>query len=193
MERFILIMLLAVFLGMLWAEKTEPNPYPTPEVLQARSDLKYRFEKRDTFQLIGIEEKDFMMSNDLMELWKKFMHVEGEIPNQVAKTQYGVSYFSKDYEPKTMKGYNYFIGLEVSSLDKVPDGMLTHIVPPASYVVFDHHGSVEDIPKTYEYIYGPWMKASGSKPAESDTFEMYGERFDTPDDPVVEIWVPILK
>ena len=31
------------------------------------------------------------------------------------------------------------------------------------------------------------------KPAETDTFELYGERFDTPDDPVVEIWVPIVK
>lgn len=193
MRRAILITLLAIFLGLAWAENTEPNPYPTPEVLQARSDLKYRFEKRDTFQLIGIEERDFMMSDNLMELWKKFLQVEGEIPNQAAKTQYGISYATKEFDPKTMKGYNYFVGLEVSSLDKVPDGMLTHIVPAASYVVFDHHGPVETIPKTYEYIFGPWMKISGSKPAETDTFEVYGERFDNPDDPVVEIWVPILK
>jgi len=72
--------------------------------------------------------------------------------------------------------------------------MIAHIVPAARYAVFEHHGLLDKMHQTYEYIFGVWMPENGYVMADADSLEVYDERFKVgKDDSVFEIWVPITK
>jgi len=111
MKRIFLFGLLVMMAAWVWAEKA------VPETTKEADPIKYRFEKRDIFIVVGLEVQDFMVNNNLMDVWQKFLELEESIPNTVSKDQFGVSFVSVEYDPKTMKGYNYIVGREVSTTE----------------------------------------------------------------------------
>jgi len=163
-------------------------------IITKESTLEPRYQKLAAFYVIGLEEEDAMEGGKMMELWGAYFENKDNIPNPISDTAYGITYFGKNYNPQTMKGYKYFVGRQVKDLDNVPQNLLGHEVPAANYAVFEHKGKIETIGNTYAYIFGEWLKQSGKKPAMQDVFELYDERFiHDSDNSVLEIWVPIAE
>ncbi|WP_170885584.1 GyrI-like domain-containing protein [Bacillus alkalicellulosilyticus] len=48
--------------------------------------------------------------------------------------------------------YEHIVGIEVKSLEEIPDGMMGHIVPAGRYANFVHKGPESAIGKTYDLI-----------------------------------------
>ncbi len=185
MSKIMMLILLGLILtSMAFAEEAaKPDPgKPQP-----------RFEKRPGFLVMGIEAKNAMEGDTMMKLWMDFFNIQPEIPETVDQNIYGITYYGDDYNPETMEGYSYLVGMEVISEVKMPEGLVLHKVPDGFYAVFEHHGKIEKIDATYEYIFGEWMNLSGFKSAPQDVFEMYGINFEPDsDESVMEIWVPVL-
>lgn len=154
---------------------------------------KPRFEKREAFTVAGVEIVNDMKDETYTKVWEDFSAIQPKLPEGETPIFYGVTYASGKLDPQKGPGYMYFAGIEVADGKKIPDGVKIHKVPAGYYAVFEHHGSIDSIDKTYEYIYGRWMFESGQKPAQQDMFEIYDERFQPgSEESVVEIWVPVI-
>lgn len=179
----ILALLLILASGIFAVEASPAAKMPEP-----------RFEYRPAFDVIGMYLENTMDSNAIMQLWTDFFKAYHKIPHKIKDGQYGITSMSADYNPETQTGYRYTVGVAVTSIKKVPNGMITHNVPAADYAVFEHHGLVSDIENTYNYIFGEWIPQSDYITTNHDVFEFYGKDFKhNSEKSVMEIWVPVQK
>jgi predicted transcriptional regulator YdeE/DNA-binding transcriptional MerR regulator len=90
--------------------------------------------------------------------------------------------------------FQYIAGMQVASEADVPEGMVITKVPAGEYAVFEHHGALEKLGQTYEYIYQSWLPASGYKVATPLDYELYDDKFnDFQEDSILYLYVPIVK
>ena len=179
MKRYVLIFVLGfLFLAGLSAQ-TDADTY------------KIRYEHRDSFTLAGVLMPiiDFAKMNDL---WHSYFEIKSRIPNPVSAVDYGVSYYDPAQGENEEYMGSYFVGCEISPDANIPSDLFKHTVPAGYYAVFTHQGPVENVPETYQYIYGTWVRENGVMPMMQDSFELYDQRF-RPDseDSLLEIWVPL--
>jgi len=68
--------------------------------------------------------------------------------------------------------------IEVAAETEPPEGMVYREVPAYKYAVFTHHGKLDKLGKTYEYIYNTGLAQAGLEihPDKYD-MEVYDERF----------------
>jgi AraC family transcriptional regulator len=154
--------------------------------------MNQRFEKLDTIQVVGVSCRA-NPSESLMRLWEDFMRRMPEIRNIIEPSKaYQVCVYEASAPDK--EEYTFIAGMSVKDFSHVPDGMLAHTVKPAEYAVFEHHGLLDTMHKSYEYIYGVWLQESGYQMADADALEIYDERFKPgQEDSMFEIWVPLKK
>ncbi|HQF67673.1 MAG TPA: GyrI-like domain-containing protein [Candidatus Cloacimonadota bacterium] len=166
----------------------------TEEKQEPAKQMKVRFEARKPFSVMGLEAENAMEGNAMAEIWNKFYSLMGEIKEPVGNCCYGIHFTGEDYDPKTQKGYKYFVGMEVKESEKLPEMFMLHNVPGGDYAVFDYVGNIKGIGSAYGYIFGEWLASSGLILAKGDMFEAYDERFAADsDESVVEIWIPVQK
>ena len=80
-------------------------------------------------------------------------------------------------------------GVEVPSLDGLPEGMVGWEIPEATYAVFEVPG-LEHIHAAWDYVYGPGLAGLPDwVPDDTPCFELYPVEF--PDDPVLYIYAPV--
>lgn len=187
MNKYVMIFLAAALavVGLAGQEFTARETPP---------QMKIRFEASEPFIVMGLEAQNAMDGDAMMELWKKFFTLGDKLPEPVGNRLYGIYYPGEKYDPATMHGYNYFVGMEVKDKVDLPEDLQLHKVPGGNYAVFEYLGPVKEIGRAYEYIYGEWLTTTGYKPASLEMFEAYDDRFDE-DSPesVVEIWIPVQK
>ncbi|MDD2596625.1 MAG: AraC family transcriptional regulator [Candidatus Cloacimonetes bacterium] len=154
--------------------------------------LSPKIEKMDAFRVVGVHTKA-SPSGTLHQLWAEFTRRHGEIKDVIDPTKaYQVCVFDKS-DPAAEE-YTFIAGMHVNDEAKVPEGMIAQKVPAAEYAVFEHHGSLEKMHQTYEYIFGVWLAENGYQMAEADSLEIYDERFNPESaDSVFEIRIPISK
>ena len=121
--------------------------------------------------------------------WQRFAFRLGEIPGQVGRTTYGLSF-------NLPNGVDYLTGVEVTGIAGLPDEFSHVSIPAQRYAVFPHRGHVSKVWDTCDAI-GKWLPESGYQPAPTsagapDFFERYGPGFD-PQIGMgdIEVWVPI--
>lgn len=79
--------------------------------------------------------------------------------------------------------FEYVASFEVSDTNEVPDGMVIRDVPAYKYAVFTHHGKLDNLQKTYKYIYETWLPQSGLKLVSPHfDMELYDDRFEIDSD-----------
>lgn len=154
--------------------------------------MKPQFTNKAAFNVIGV----FCRANpseSLHKLWNDFSARVQEIPNVSDPHKAYQVCVMKDSDPEA-EIFTFIAGMEVSEISQVPEGMMAHSVPEAHYAVFEHHGLLDTLHKTYEYIYAVWLPESGYEMADTDSLEVYDERFKVGSpDSVYEIWVPLKK
>ena len=92
----------------------------------------------------------------IAEQWRRFSSYIGRIPGQIGRTTYGLCFNKSD-------GIDYLSGLEVSSVERLPEGFSYAKIPAQRYAVFPHRGYVSQLYDTLEAIQDTWLPASGRK------------------------------
>ena len=69
------------------------------------------------------------------------------------------------------------VGVEVTSYDSMSANIVTKTIPAGKFAVFTHKGSLSNILKTYQYIWGTWVLLTKETLDNRDDFELYDERF----------------
>jgi AraC family transcriptional regulator len=122
--------------------------------------------------------------------WQRLVPYLGHIPNRIGRCDYGVCATA----PGDSSGFDYTAGVEVRSLDELPEGFVGLRLPARRYAVFWHGEHISKIGSTCAAIFSEWQPKSGSKVAEGPLMliEYYDERFDPKTgEGGVEIWVPM--
>jgi AraC family transcriptional regulator len=122
--------------------------------------------------------------------WQRFNAYFGNIPNAVGHSAYGIctSVAGDD------NGFNYSCGVQVRSLDELPEDLIGLRLPAHRYAVFWHGDHISRIGATCGAIYSEWRPKSGLKIAEGPLMmlEHYDQRFDPKTgNGGAEIWVPL--
>lgn len=80
-----------------------------------------------------------------------------------------------DFDPLTDRFIQIF-GYEVASLGTIPPQMISHNIPESKYVTCTHYGLESELSRTYEFLYGEWMRETGNVARFYD-FEKWDERY----------------
>jgi AraC family transcriptional regulator len=81
--------------------------------------------------------------------------------------------------------FTQILCFEISEPSVVPPGMILHVVPENKYVTCTHKGLESELSRTYDYVYGKWIRETGNEPKGYD-FEIWDERY-KPESPDNEI------
>ena len=155
-----------------------------------------RFENLSEKILIGKRIKMSFLNNKTFELWQAFMPKRKEIINCKGTELYSVEVypplffetFSNEVE------FEKWAAVEVSSLNTIPDGMESLVLPKGLYAVFIHKGLASKGFKTYQYIFQSWIPSSEYQLDNRPHFAIMGDKYKNEDpDSEEEIWIPIKK
>ena len=158
--------------------------------------MKPRFVDKGEFTIVGLASY-FSKSTtaEIPPLWCKFVQRVGELKNADPIVCYG--YCDQPEDVPDGKEFRYMACVEVKEQEDIPKDMTAVKVPAKQYAVFTHKGAVNEIGRTYDYIYGTWLPESGYEADGCHDFEYYDERFNSqnPMDPQseVDVYVPVKK
>ncbi len=88
--------------------------------------------------------------------------------------------------------FDILIGTFTKAQASSPPGYVSHLLPAGRYIQFTVHGNeAERIVLGWKYIYGSWFAETGYEHGDANDFDQFDERFQDPDDPVSEIYIPV--
>jgi AraC family transcriptional regulator len=122
--------------------------------------------------------------------WQRFQPHLGHIPGGIGRSAYGICMRVAD----DREGFDYICGVQVKSLDELPEELSGLRLPARRYAVFEHKDHISTIGSTCAAIFGDWLPKSDVKAAEGPLMmiEHYDERFDPKSgNGGMEIWVPL--
>lgn len=149
--------------------------------------------KINAFHVIGITitttNENGQSAQDIGQLWGKFK-AEGiaeKIPNRIDQNILSIY---TNYQGDHTAPYDTILGCKVSSIDQVPEGMVTQSFDGGSYGKFTAKGDL-----TKGLIYGTWTEIwkKGLDRLFTADFEIYGEKAQNPQDAEVDVMVAIKK
>ena len=187
----IIISFLMISCCCMKTQNVAPPKPPIPEAPKFVS-VQPKIVSMDAITFVGME-KSFTFDNiyEIHMLWMEFMPLEEAIQNKVKPTEaWGVSY-DMDYSVQPGE-FTYFVGMEVSNTENIPDGMIIYIAPASKYAKFTHYGSLDNLSETYTYIYNVWFPKSGHGMGLGNELELYDEKFNPQSDTSeMYIFIPI--
>lgn len=149
-------------------------------------------EQLEAFKLVGIETRttneNGASASALGKLWERFYgeQIPGKIPNKESNEVYTIY---TDYASDYKGAYTAVIGLKVSTLDQVPDGLIGREFQGGTYQKFTAKGPMPDaVVESWKEI---WEKDSELNRKYTADFEVYGEKAQNGADSEVEIYIAI--
>lgn len=144
------------------------------------------------FKIIGIAtrttNKDNKSQKDLEKLWGQFYaekiveKVSNKISNEI------ISIYT-DYKSDYTENYTTIIGVLVSSIDKVPNGLVGREFPSENFQKFIAKGEMPNaVVKTWIEI---WKKDKELNRKYTYDFEVYGEKSQDRENSEVEIYIAV--
>src|SRR5690606_19664699 len=116
-----------------------------------------------------------------INLAANFLERKAEVVNCINKREvFGISTDPENYNPDT-DPFEFFIGVEVSTTENIPNEMVVRQIPASTYVVFSFKGPSENAGAVHDYLYSTWLKESGYELAGLYNIEIYDERNFGPD------------
>lgn len=96
-----------------------------------------------------------------------------------------------DYESDYTGEYTYFIGEEVSSIDNIPEGLESHIIPPQNYIKFTTEpGPMPNVViNAWQEIWKMSPEDLGGKRRYHTDFEVYDERAKDHQNVVLDLYI----
>ena len=141
------------------------------------------------FSVIGISVRtnNSVGGQDIGNLWAKFMgeDIFEKIPNKLSYDVYGIY---TDYESDHTGDYTAIVGCPVSSLQEIPEGMISKTIPASNYEIYTATG------KMPESVYGKWTEIWEDTALErtyKTDFEVYGAKSQNPMGAEVDIFIAV--
>lgn len=146
-------------------------------------------------KVAGIRGKTTLNDNVIPQLWQKFWQIREKIPNTIPTSlafgicESGETMFTLDGDTS----FAEVVGIEVIGFENMPQGIITKTIAPGKYAVFTHHGSLSNLRKTYEYIWGTWIPGCAEQVDNREDFEVYDLRYLGYDHPNTQfdIYIPL--
>lgn len=150
-----------------------------------------KFITKPAFKTVGFSYVGKNEQGEIPQLWGTFNQRCSTIPAVENSDAYGLCF-------STVAGaaegeFEYVAAFEVSDDQNIPEGMVYREVPTYKYAVFTHHGKLDKLGETYEYIFTTWLPQSGLEmhPGKYN-MEVYDERFIADsDDSAFDIYVAL--
>lgn len=150
--------------------------------------------KINELKIIGVAvrttNKDSQSAKDIGKLWEKFYsdNLLELIPNKLNNDIYSVY---TDYKSDYKDEYTTIIGLQVSSLDSIPNGLMGKIFPAEIFEVFTAQGQM---PKAVMDVwFDIWERDSELQRKYTYDFEVYGEKSQNGENSEVKIFIATNK
>jgi len=142
------------------------------------------------FKIIGIfirtTNKDYQSAQDIGKLWQQF-YVEkllDKIPNKLSSYIYSIY---TDYKSDFTDEYTTIIGVQVSSLENIPAGLIGRQFPSDNFARYTAKGLMpEAVAKTWTTI---WERDKELGRKYTYDFEVYGEKSQVGENSEVEIYI----
>lgn len=145
-------------------------------------------------EIIGIAvrttNKDGQSARDIGELWGQFysQNLLETIPNKLSNDIYSIY---TDYKSDFTDEYTTIIGLQVSSLDTIPSGLLGRQFPTETFEVFTAKGEMpQAVMNTWLDI---WQRDNELQRKYTYDFEFYGEKSQNGENAEVQIFIATNK
>jgi AraC family transcriptional regulator len=129
-----------------------------------------------------------------MGLWRSFMPIRHQITNVEGIELYSFEEFPADYFNSYNPEANFtkWAAVKVSDIENLPPTLSILEVPEGLYAVFLHKGPQDEGAKTYQYIFGEWMRQSDYAVDDRPHFAVMDEKYKPNEvDSEEEIWVPV--
>jgi predicted transcriptional regulator YdeE len=144
-------------------------------------------EAQPGFTVVGFSvrtdyQKEADGKGEIPQLWQRVMQ-EGSLESVPHRSDNNLIAIYTDYSSDEKGEYTYVLGVRVSSVDKVPDGMIQVNVPTGKYAIVDSEkGPLPDVmPKVWQRIWTMPAAELGGQRAFKTDFEVYPEGFDWQD------------
>jgi len=142
------------------------------------------------FKIVGISvkttNKDNQSAQDIGKLWQQF-YVENlfdKIPNKLSNDIYSIY---TDYKSDFTDEYTTIIGVQVTSLENIPTGLIGRQFPSDNFMKFTAKGLM---PKAIvEAWIDIWEKDKELSRKYTYDFEVYGEKSQNGENSEVEIYI----
>jgi len=126
-----------------------------------------------SFKVVGYRAAMTSETNHVIPgLWEQLNRNKGSIPHQMDDSP-GLGVMI----PLKYPQFDYYAGVEVTSLNDIPTGMEGYEVEHQQYAVFTHRGPLDQLSNTLAYIGGTWLPQSGYHLRLTPSFELYDKRF----------------
>lgn len=177
---------------------------PSMELMQCFENV--RFMHKDAFYVVGLEVDIHYNSDDgtapiagLWDIWNS-ENLKQTIPNQVSPgTVYGMT-----HSENTENTAKYFVGVEVSTLDNLPVGLIGRKFGASEHAVFDTTLSIISTGDFWRTFHTKWLPNSGYALHDTqirESFPTFNKHPDIevyPDDckdeqSIMQIYAPVVK
>lgn len=170
-------------------------PYPRPRItrevlvhLKEGISMNPKIVSKGKIRLVGMVYHGDNQKSEISALWTRFNPRMCAVGTAKEEGAYGVC-FNDNRGDQT---FTYMASVEVDSLEDVPMDMVGKTLPANTYAVFTHKGSLDNLRKTYEYIYGTWLPNSDYVSGGDYDFELYDARFKPgSDQSELDIYLPV--
>lgn len=137
----------------------------------------------------GLQRYRFEALDGIAAQWQRFMASADRIGGRIGSALFGL--MPPGHAPAD--GIAYLCAVEVAAEASLPDAVTRHRVPAGGFAVFEHHGHVAELHRSWDGIWREWLPASGEAVPDAPTlFERYDARFDpATGQGVVELWLPL--
>ena len=142
---------------------------------------------KSSFKSVGLSYIGKNEHGEIPQMWGVFNQRSQEINTSDNACFYGLCFSFPDDKKKSRAfgpgEFEYIAAAEVSSDRVLPAGMVYREVPAYKYAVFTHHGKLDRLGDTYDYIFNTWLPQSDFEP-HPDKFDMevYTDEFESDSD-----------
>ncbi len=154
-----------------------------------------RIDTQHQKKLVGRKLRMSLIDNRTFELWSSFMPHRNKIPGITGSDLYSVQVYDSvlNLQPfNPAEEFDKWAAAEVNSVQYIPDGMETLVIPAGLYAVFLHKGTADKAPQTFRYIFSEWLPSSGYILDARPHFEILGEKYkNNHPDSEEGVWIPI--
>ncbi|TYA55124.1 GyrI-like domain-containing protein [Formosa maritima] len=160
--------------------------------------MQHRIEQTKDRYVVGMKANMSIqtINQETGNLARQFMPRRHEISTRFGKHVFSIQDYGnlqiKDVTPQTT--FEKWVGVEVVNFDVIPEGMEPFILKAGIYVAFTYKGSMQDFPKSRQYMFQDWLPNSKYLLDNRAHFEILSEDYSKNLQNIEEeVWIPIIE
>lgn len=132
---------------------------PISLMLKKEEKMEPKIVTKPAFKAVGLSYVGKNQNGEIGQMWGRFNQRFNEPKSINCQECYGLC-FSSVKDAKEGE-FEYVAAREVADNENIPAGMVYREVPAYKYAVFTHHGKLDNLGETYQYIYNTGLAQSG--------------------------------